>query len=61
MIERNAFGEISLEVVRARHRAALDGRCHCGSKRIPHPAILRMGSRTWRSCDRCFGTIEQLS
>ena len=51
----------SLETCRARHRAAMSGKCSCGKKRDPNPQVKRVGSRTWTSCDRCFGTIKQLT
>ena len=50
----------SLEVVKARHRAAFTHRCGCGKLRDPS-AIHKIGSRTWVSCLRCLGTIKQLS
>ena len=51
---------ISMEVVKARHAAAMDHRCHCGNKKDPGK-VNRIGSRTWVACERCFGTIKQLS
>lgn len=59
-VERNAFGEISLDVVRARHRAAMTHRCGCRSKALPSE-LKRVGSRSWISCNRCLGTIRQVS
>ena len=59
-VERNAFGEVAFEVIRARHRAAVTGRCGCGRKHIESD-VHRVGSRTWVSCLRCLGTIRQLS
>ena len=50
----------SMDVVRARHRAAMDHKCHCGSLRDPSTEK-RIGSRRWISCERCFGQIKQLS
>lgn len=49
----------SLATCRARHRAALDHRCHCGKLRDPGTK-LRIGSRSWIPCHRCLGTITQL-
>lgn len=46
--------------VRARHRAAITHRCSCGSQRIPAP-LARIGSRSWIACNRCLGTIRQVS
>ncbi len=46
--------------IRARARAAMTGRCPCGRKAIP--GIERaVGSRRWIPCNRCLGTIRQLS
>ena len=50
----------SMEVVQARHQAALTHRCSCGNQRDP-TEIKHVGSRRWISCLRCLGTIEQLS
>lgn len=54
-------GMPSLETCRARQRAAMDGRCHCGRKRDPDERVRQAGSRRWIVCQRCFGTIKQLS
>ena len=59
-IERNAFGEIALEVVKARHRAALTHRCTCGRKCL-ESEVHEVGSRRWITCHRCLGTVRQLS
>jgi len=50
----------SLETVKARHKAALSGRCHCGKKKDP-TEVQKAYSRTWISCRRCLGTIKQLT
>lgn len=57
-----ADGGPCMDCVRARARSVAErGRCVCGRARIPNPAIHRIGSRSWQSCDRCLGTIKQLS
>ena len=57
-----ADGGPCMDCVHARARSvAKHGRCLCGCKKIPNPEIHRIGSRTWQSCDRCLGTIKQLS
>jgi hypothetical protein len=45
--------------VRARARAAFTHRCSCGRKR--RERTVSNGSRTWVSCDRCLGSVRQLS
>ena len=49
----------SMAVVRARHRAAMDHRCHCGKLKDP-TEVKRIYSRTWIACHRCLGQIKQL-
>ena len=47
--------------VKARHRAAVTHRCAC-PKRLKRPTeVKQIGSRRWIACERCLGTIEQLS
>ena len=53
-------GGPTMEVVKSRHRAALSGKCRCGSKKDPSE-IKRIGSRQWISCYRCLGQIRQIS
>ncbi len=53
-------GGVSLEVCKARHRAAVTHKCSCGKLRDPSD-VKRIGSRSWISCERCFGQIKQLS
>lgn len=52
-----------LACVKARARVATTGRGRCGCpKRLKRPTdVKRIGSRTWIACERCLGTIEQLS
>ena len=52
----------SMAVVHARHRAVMArGRCRCGSQKDPSDRIRQAGGRRWISCDRCLGSIKQLS
>ena len=47
--------------VRVRARAATTGgRCRCGRDAIPG-ATRKVYSRSWIPCDRCLGTIKQLT
>lgn len=46
-----------LDCARARHRAAMDGRCHC-PRRLRRPAARSHLRRSWTACERCFGTIR---
>lgn len=39
---------------------ASHGRCVCGKKAVP-AEVIRTGSRSWVPCNRCLGTIRQLS
>ena len=56
-----SFWSPCMDCVRARARSATTGhRCVCGRKRI-ESAVKRVGSRTWISCERCLGTVKQLS
>lgn len=55
-----ADGGPCMRCVRARARSAMDHRCHCGNQRIPG-GVRSVGSRSWVPCDRCLGTIGQLS
>ena len=50
----------SMDVIKARHRAAVTGKCSCGVLRDPREVSNGLGRR-WLSCDRCLGTIKQLS
>lgn len=50
----------SMATVKARHRAAMNGQCHCGRLRDPGD-MRRIASRSWIPCQRCLGTIKQLS
>lgn len=67
-------GKPCMACIKARHRAAMDGRCHCGRAKIPGEvksvggyAVLvdgkkvRRGGRSWIPCERCLGTIKQLT
>ena len=47
-----------LECARARQGAAMDGRCHC-QRQLRQPREVSTRSRSWVTCDRCFGTIRQ--
>lgn len=62
LYEHEMWAGPSMATCRARQKAAMDGRCHCGKLRHPasKPKSNGMG-RTWISCERCFGTIKQLS
>lgn len=53
-------GGPTIEVVRARHKAAVTHKCSCGKKKDP-TEIKRIGSRSWINCYRCLGQIKQLS
>ena len=53
-------GGPTMAVIKSRHRAAMDHKCHCGPKKDP-TEIRRIGSRTWINCFRCLGQIKQLS
>ena len=55
------FGDICMDCVKSRQRAAQDGRCHCGRKAIPGPERggKPRGMRKWIPCERCLGTIRQ--
>lgn len=55
-----ADGLPSLEICRARQRAAFMRKCGCGKLKDPS-TLHRVGSRTWTSCLRCLGTIKQHS
>ena len=48
----------SMATVRARHRAAMSGKCSCG--RLRDPVEKKAYSRHWVSCLRCLGTIKTL-
>ena len=50
-----------IECCRARAKSAFTHRCTCGRKRRENPEIHRVGSRTWRTCDRCLAPCMQLS
>jgi len=54
---------ICMPCVKARVKVATSGRGRCTCpKRLKRPTdVKRIGSRTWISCERCLGTIEQLS
>lgn len=56
-----SFNNPCMDCIKARHRAVLAGRCACGRKRRENPTIHRVGSRTWKTCDRCLKTTGQLS
>lgn len=59
---RLSIHDVCWYCVKARQRAVVNrGRCVCGNDRIEHKDIHRAGSRTWISCDRCLGTVKQLS
>ena len=52
---------VCMGCTKARHRAVLNrGKCGCGSKKVPGD-IARTGSRSWVPCNRCLGSIKQLS
>ncbi len=53
-------GGPTMAVVMARHKAVKTHKCRCGKKKDPTD-VKRIGSRTWISCFRCLGQIEQLS
>lgn len=53
-------GKPCMPCIRSRQKAAMDGRCHCGSQKIAG-AKRSIGSRSWIPCERCFGTIRQVS
>lgn len=50
----------SMATIRARQLAAFGGRCKCGKHKSPIKKSNGAG-RTWLSCERCLGTIRQLS
>ena len=54
------FDGPSLATCRARARAAMDGRCHCGRHKDPGE-VRSIGSRSWLPCQRCLGSIKQLT
>jgi len=48
------------DCIKARHKAALTHKCSC-PKRLKRPRTVTNKIRTWVSCDRCLGTIRQIS
>ena len=57
-------GKPCMNCIKARQRAAQDGRCHCGRKAIPGEerstgGINGRSGRRWIPCERCLGTIRQ--
>jgi len=52
--------DVCMECTKARHRAVINRKCSCGSKKRPSE-IHKAYSRTWISCLRCLGQIKQLS
>ncbi len=57
---QNPDGGPTMEIVVARHKAVVIGKCGCGKKKDP-TEVRRVGSRSWISCFRCLGQIRQLS
>ena len=53
-------GGPSMEVIKARHLAVMRRKCCCGKEKDPSE-VKGTGSRTWISCERCLGTIKNLS
>lgn len=53
------YGDLCMNCVKARARAAMDGRCHCGRKAVPGSERGGNGRRSWIPCERCLGTIRQ--
>lgn len=56
----DALWDVCLPCTKARYKAVITKRCVCGRGRRPTD-VKRIGSRSWVSCKRCLGTIEQLS
>jgi hypothetical protein len=50
-----------LDCARARQKAAMSGRCSCPKRLRRESKVKRVGSRSWVGCDRCFGSVRQLS
>jgi hypothetical protein len=48
-----------LACVRARHRAAMSGRCACPGRQR-QPRLVTTTRSAWVTCDRCLGTIRRL-
>lgn len=58
---RGFLGDPCMACVRARHKAVVNGgRCSC-PKSMKKPRTVSNGNRTWVACDRCLGSIKQLS
>jgi hypothetical protein len=56
----DALWTVCMECTRARHRACVSGgKCTCGRKRVERTIVTRV--RSWIACDRCLGTVRQLS
>lgn len=49
---------VCLPCTRARHRAAVHGKCTCGRKR--RERIVSTSVRAWVACDRCLGVVRAL-
>ena len=55
------YWTVCFPCTRARHKAVLArGRCVCHA-RERRPRQVSNGSRAWIACDRCLGSIRQLS
>ena len=52
--------DVCMDCTKARHRAVVNGKCTCGRKAKPG-ATCKAYSRTWIPCQRCLGTIRQVS
>lgn len=53
--------DVCMDCTKARARTVANhGKCSCGSKRKPGK-VMKVYSRSWISCNRCLGTIKQLS
>jgi len=60
VVEAMRWG-VCLPCTMARAKAATTGgKCKCGRKRRPREASNGLGRR-WLACDRCLGSIRQLS
>jgi len=52
---------VCMDCTKARHRAVMARKCVCGRKRRENPKLNRVGSRTWKTCNRCLMSTGNLS
>lgn len=57
----DSWHDICLSCVRARARVACGSkRCSC-PKALKRERVIKTASRSWVACDRCLGSVRQLS